>query len=162
EDWVRALTHPDGSELHVDFHSLRLTDEGLTQFWSKTFYLKPMPLPNGGYYSLSLSHYSIDCVRSTFAILQTIAYNTQGEVMWKSGESNYQPRYEGVAPGSVAALLANELCELAALKQKVSKEATKVPPKSKQPNTAKSESVTGTGFYVTSAGHVITNAHVAS
>jgi hypothetical protein len=156
ENWVRALRHPDGSELHVDFDSLGLTDEGLTQFWVKTYFLNPMPLPNGGYYSWTLSHYSINCVRSTFAIVQTIAYNTRGEVMWTSSQSPHQPRYEGMAPGSVVAFLAKEFCELAALQQKMSKGATKAPPTSKQPNAAKSELVMGTGFYVTSVGHVIT------
>jgi hypothetical protein len=42
EQWVKVVTYPNGSEEYVDLESIKFTDEGLTQFWSKTDYPKPM------------------------------------------------------------------------------------------------------------------------
>jgi S1-C subfamily serine protease len=154
EQWVKVVTYPNGSEEYVDLESIKLTDDGLTQFWSRTHYPKPMQLPSGRSFSRSLALTSINCARSTYAILQSSVYTAQGEAVSSMTDASYLE----MPPGSIVAQLAKRFCELSP----ASKEPTQVPPKWKQPNTAKNELVTGTGFYVTSVGHVITNAHVVS
>src|SRR3974377_2052759 len=78
EQWVKVVTYPNGSEEFVDVESIKLTHEGLTQFWSRTHYPKPMQLPSGRSFYRSLALTSINCAKSTYAILQSTVYTAQG------------------------------------------------------------------------------------
>jgi len=86
-DW-KIIQNDDESTTYLDIDSIIV--EGTTrEYWEKTLYKKPQNLKEPGTtFSSTKSQFIIDCPKRTFSLIETILYNSSGEIVYTFKEGS--------------------------------------------------------------------------
>jgi S1-C subfamily serine protease len=168
--WM-TLGQVGDSEEFIDANSIR--SEGVfVRYWTKSVYAAPKRYPaSGEVFQVVVSSFAVNCTARTFAITSSTSYTAQGDLV-KTFDYN-PPNFRDAPPGTVVAQLIQSVCRVVSERDA---EAAKPPGKqkpqimAKAPDKQKSStgsketelSSTGTGFFVSPTGQIVTNAHVVN
>ena len=163
QQWM-TLGQIGDSEEFIDASSLR-SEGAFVRYWRKSVYTDPKRLPSGEAFQVVVSSHTVNCTAGTFAVTSTTSYTAQGDVV-KSFDYD-PPHFMDAPPGSLGAQLIQFVCRMApgrdtdvakAPDKQKSRIIAKAPDKQRSKDIALSSS--GTGFFVSPAGQIVTNAHV--
>lgn len=139
---------------YVNRKSVRV-DRNLRYFWVKTQFATPEYKSYAeGYVSTSLDYWTCDCSSGTMAVVQSIGRDAYEKTLFNNSFSNHLD-FQATPPGSIGEVLQRIVCAIGTPRE----EASRAEGGQKETEEA---STVGSGFVVSAAGGILTNAHVVS